>query len=663
MNGLNRNTMLWVIATFALAMLPQLLRMPPAVAALTVLPLAWRVSSEFRGWKPLPPLVRHGLTALALLALFFSYGDLSGRRAAVSLLAVMLALKLIECYRIRDARLVVSFSLFLCATQFLFGQRVMMPVYAGAVTLLALSALTRLQRAEAWRPLGAPPKVRASLKSELGFSLRLLALAVPAGLAFFMLFPRLASPLWGIPETTLDSKSGLSDSMSPGSIQQMFMDDSPAFRATFDGPVPPVNRRYWRGPVFWRFDGRTWRDSFYSRNLLAGVLPAENGADVYRYTVQLEPNERKWLFALDYPALSPERSKVTVDFQIIRRDPVLQLLRYDMVSNPAYEDFPDNLPQELRLHALELPRDVNPRTREMIERWRRESPSHEDLAERAYLYFSRDPFRYTLQAPLLGLHSVDEFLFDTRAGFCEHYASAFAGMMRMAGIPARVVTGYMGGFYNAMGDYMLVRQSDAHAWVEIWLPGKGWTAVDPTAAVSPARIDRGSMGAVEGPRYLLDYPWLREAKNSIDIVQQRWNDWVIEYNAGRQAELFAPLGLGRMTPGTLILALAATLALVGFIVVPLVLRVRGPSEKDPVRKAWLAFLRRLEKAGVAASLSDGPMDLAAAAAVRLPAHRDQIGRVADLYTRCRYAPQPPPVDRLERAVRHFRPNKNGDHVR
>ena len=663
MNDSVRQAMLWVIATFSVAMLPQLLRMPPLVAVLVVLPLAWRIASEARGWKPLPGAVRHSLTVLALLALFFSYGDLSGRRAAVSLLTVMLSLKLIECYRIRDARLLVSFSLFLCATQFLFGQKILMPLYGGAVTVLALVTFARLQRLEAWSQDGGPPPVKASPASELSFALRLLALAVPAGLAFFLLFPRLATPLWGIPETTLDSKSGLSDSMSPGDIQKMFMDDSPAFRVVFDGPIPPAEQRYWRGPVFWRFDGRTWKDSFYSRNLPAGSLPADEGPEIYRYEVQLEPNERKWLFALDYPVAAPEQAKITVDFQVLRQEPVLQLLRYGVVSNPDFRDSPDALPRELELNALHLPEDMNPRTRELVARWQAETPDPEILVQRAYSHFSQDPFRYTLEAPMLGLHSVDEFLFDTRAGFCEHYASAFAVMMRMAGIPSRVVTGYMGGFYNDLGDYLLVRQSDAHAWIEVWLQGRGWTTIDPTAAVSPARVDRGSLGAVPEPRYWFDLPWIRETRNSVDIVQQRWNDWVIEYNAQRQTELLAPLGLSGLTPSGLVIALVAALALIGLVVVPLVLKIRGPTTKDPARKAWLLFLSRLERAGLKTSLSDGPLELAASAGGRLPGQRDAIDRIAGLYARCRYSAEPPPVEGLQRAVRAFRPKKQADVVR
>lgn len=642
------------MATFTLAMLPQLLRMPLPIVTMTLAPLLWRIAAELRNWKPLPALLRHAVTGLALVVLFASYGNLSGRRSAVSLLTVMLALKLIEGYRIRDARLVVSFSLFLCATQFLFGQGIVMPLYGGATVVLALVALTRLQRNEAWsHTAGRAPTVKASLFSELGFGFRLLAVAVPVGLVFFLLFPRLSSPLWGVPETTLDSKSGLSDSMSPGSIQQLFMDDSPAFRAAFEGAAPAAEDLYWRGPVFWRFDGKTWKGGFYGTNVEAVDRPGLSGAP-WSYTVQLEPNERNWLFALDYPVTTPPDVRLTLDYQLIRRDPVIQLTRYAMVSNPDFTDTPQ-LGNTLRQQALELPQESNPRTRNLVERWRLETPDDAAFAQRALNHFNREDFHYSLDAPLLGRHPVDEFLFDTRMGFCEHYASSFAVMMRMAGIPTRVVTGYMGGWYNPLGDYYLVRQSDAHAWTEIWLPGSGWSRVDPTAAVSPLRIQQGSLGALSDPRHLFDYSWLRGMRNSIDIVQQRWNDWVIEYGARQQARLFTPFGLGHATPARLVGLLFVALAVFGAILFPLVLRIRGPARRDPVQKAWHVFLRRLDRAGVASRPSSGPLELAEAAAGKLPGQASSIRRIAGLYTRCRYAPGAPPVSELRRAVKDFRP--------
>lgn len=656
MNDPGRKTILWLIATLLLAMLPQVLSMPVPVLMAAVLPLLWRVGSELNNWKPLPAWVRHGATVLSLATLFLSYGDLSGRRAAVSLLTVMLTLKLVECYRIRDARLVVCFSLFLCATQFLFSQGVLMPFYACATIILATITLTQLQRSEAWSHEGVPPKVKASLISELGFSFRLLALAIPVGLAFFVFFPRLGSPLWGIPDTTLDSKSGLSDSMSPGSIQNLFMDDSPAFRAEFTGPIPESSELYWRGPVFWRFNGETWKGGFYAQNIANSDIPKPS-PDSWSYTVQLEPNERNWLFALDYPVSVPTDSRLTLDFQLIRRDPVTQLIQYEITSNPDFIDAPE-LSGPLRLQALDLPNDRNPRTARLVEQWRRDTPDDQEFIRRVLDHFNQEPFHYSLEAPLLGANSVDEFLFDTRTGYCEHYASAFAVMMRMADIPTRIVTGYQGGWYSDLGNYVLVRQSDAHAWTEVWLPASGWTRVDPTAAVSPLRIQQGSLSALNAPRHLLDYSWLRGMRNSVDIVQQRWNDWVIEYGASRQARLFAPLGLDSMSPAMLVIALFIVTLVFGAIIFPMVMRIRGPGHKDPVVRVWRLFLKKLEKVGITSLPSDGAMELAESASRRLPADSDVIHRIARLYTQSRYSPVVPALTVLKQAVNEFQPKKN-----
>ena len=654
MNIPGHKTVLWLIAMFSVAMLPQMLRMPLPLIVMTLLPLLWRLAAELRGWKPLPALARHGMTAAGLVALFASYGNLTGRRAAVSLLTVMLALKLVECYRIRDARLVVSFSLFLAATQFLFEQGVLMLFYGGAVIVLALVTLTHLQRSEAWAHQGKPPAVKASIFSELGFSLRLLALAVPIGLAFFLFFPRLASPLWGIPETTLDSKSGLSDSMSPGSIQQLFMDDSPAFRVVFDGAIPSQSDLYWRGPVFWRFDGKTWKGSFYGRNIEADQVPA--GERTLDYSVQLEPNERKWLFALDYPVSAPQDARLTLDYQILRRDPVLQLMEYSVSSNPDHVDMPQ-LKQTLRAEAIALPEGSSPRTRSLVERWRQETPGDLAFVRRVLNYFSQEEFYYSLESPLLGNQPVDEFLFDTRQGYCEHFSSAFTVMMRLAGIPARVVTGYQGGWFNDFGNYLLVRQSDAHAWVEVWLPQSGWTRVDPTASVSPARIQQGPLSAFGAPRHLLDFGWILKLRNGTDILQQRWNDWVIEYGARRQETLFSPFGMDRLTPVQLVLILFVATAILSILLIPLVLRIRGPGQKDPVQRIWQKFIRRLRSAGFESLPSTGAMELAEAASIRLPRQSESIYRIAGLYTRYRYSPSPPPLHDLKQAVKEFHPTR------
>jgi transglutaminase-like putative cysteine protease len=651
----DRKTTFWVIAALSVAMAPQIARMPLPLVAMTLFPIVWRIGAELSGWKALPALIRHSATVAALLTLYFSYGNIAGRRAAVSLLTVMLALKLIESYRIRDARLIVSFSLFLCATQFLFDQSILMPVYGAVTVIVALVALTQLHRNESFDPVGGTPPITASITAELGFSFRLLVLAIPVGLAFFLFFPRWVSPLWGIPETTLDSKTGLSDSMSPGSIQSLFMDDSPAFRVEFDGAVPRASELYWRGPVFWSFNGQTWRGGFYSKNLLADSRPDERGAP-WSYTIQLEPNERNWLFALDYPATTPRDSRVTMDFQILRREAVTQLLQYSMVSNPQFIDSPE-LPKTLKAGALDLPDDSNPRTRELVQRWQKNGLQGQELVQRVLDYFNQEAFYYSLDSPLLGEHSVDEFLFETRMGYCEHYASSFTVMMRMAGIPARIVTGYQGGWYNSMGEYLLVRQSDAHAWSEVWFPGSGWKRVDPTSAVSPQRVSQGSLGALSSPRYLLDYNWLRSMKNGVDVVQQRWNDWVIKFGASQQSRMFSPLGLDRATPVVLVAIMFLAIGLFSLILLPFILRVKGPGRKDPLQAVWQKFLRRLKSAGFEPLPSNGALELAQDASLHLPGDSRAIHHIAELYNRYRYSGAPPPLDDLKSAVGEFRPKK------
>ncbi len=648
----------WVIASLFVAMAPQLVTMPIPLLIMTLLPLMWRIGAEIRGWKPLPALVRHGATVLALLTLYFSYGSIAGRRAAISLLTVMLALKLIESYRIRDARLILSFSLFLCTTQFMFHQGILMPFYGVITIIMVLVTLTQLHRNEAFFKLDATPLVRVSLFSELGFSLRLLILAIPVGLAFFLFFPRWVTPLWGIPEAMLDAKSGLSDSMSPGSIQNLFMDDSPAFRVMFDGRIPRPSDLYWRGPVFWDFNGQTWRGGFYGKSLGVASQPDENEAQ-WKYTVQLEPNERHWLFSLDYPATRPRHSRITIDFQILRRQPVTQLLQYSMVSDPVFVDSPE-LGVTLQNSALDLPVDSNPRTRKLIEGWKHEGLDGQAMVRRVLTYFNTEEFRYSLDSPLLGRHPVDEFLFDTRLGYCEHYASAFAVMMRMADIPSRIVTGYQGGWYNEVGQYLLVRQSDAHAWSEVWFPDQGWTRVDPTAAVSPSRIARGSLGALSAPRHLLDYTWLRSFRNGGDIVQQRWNDWVIKFSADGQARMFSSFGLERLTPSMLVATLFVVIGLFSFLLLPFILRVKGPDKKDPLRVVWLKFLKRLKTAGFETLPSSGPIELAHSAAIQLPGDSRSIHHIATLYSRSRYSGTPPPLRQLKDAIKGFHPKKNTD---
>ncbi len=641
------------MATLAIAVYPQAATMPPHLLPLIILPLAWRLLAELRDWKPVPVLIRIAATAFSVFVLIVTYGGLLGRRTAVSLLALMLSLKLLETFSVRDARVIVSLCLFLCTTQFLWSQGMSMIIYGAAVLVASLVSMALLQRREAFKPKGKAPSSGYSLFSELGFSARLLGMAIPLAIILFVFFPRWGSPLWGVPERALDAKSGLSDSMSPGSIQNLFMDDSPAFRANFTGNIPPRGALYWRGPVFWEFDGRQWRGSYYSRNLLADGQPEENNS-VWRYTIQLEPTEQHWIFALDYPVTIPRGTRLTMDYQLYSRRSITQLKSYDMVSNPDFVDSP-TLSNIHRGSALELPEGFNPQTLELVNRWRQETPSDVDFINRVLGHFNQQEFYYTLNPPLLSRHTVDEFLFETRSGFCEHYASAFTVMMRMAGIPARIVTGYQGGWHNTIGNYLLIRQSDAHAWSEVWLPGTGWTRVDPTAAVAPDRIERGAMDAMSSRRYMLDFQWLRAARNGFDFIQRGWNDWVIAFDSVRQRDLFMPFGMSRLNPGHMVAIMVVLVSIVALLILPVIMRLRISGGLDAAGKQWLLFRKKLNDAGVDSSAAMTPEEVNLAASDKLKNHSSRIGEISSLYRNIRYAAQAPEISELESAVREFKP--------
>ena len=604
----------------------------------------------------MPMIVRILATAFAVAALVSTYGGLMGRRAAVSMLVLMLSLKLLETFRIRDARVVASLSLFLCSTQFLFSQGVPMIFYIIACLLSSLIALMYLHRSEAYAMLGKAPETDRKLLTELGFGAGLMALALPVGMVFFLLFPRWGSPLWGLPEDALDARSGLSDSMSPGSIQSLFMDDSPAFRAEFEGGMPRNSDLYWRGPVFTNFDGNSWKASYLSRNLRAETRPDYRTAP-FHYVVQMEPTEQKWLFALDYPALVPRKTKLTVDYQLITLRPVTSLREYDMASDPGFRDNPV-LKQTLLREALELPEGFNPRTAEMMSAWRAEANSDSEIIQRALQHFNQQQFRYTLNPPLLSQHTVDEFLFDTQAGFCEHYASAFTVMMRMAGIPARVVTGYQGGFYNNIGSYVLVRQSDAHAWSEVWVRGSGWSRIDPTAAVAPERVEQGAVNSLDQRRYMLDFQWLRSARNTFDLFQRGWNNWVVTFNSDRQSRLFSIFGWDMLGPAKLVFTMIAIILVIGaiiFMLAPLLLKFRSSKKSDPFVQLWKKFTRKLDKAGFVSRPSMAAMELATKAGSQLNYKEDVILRIAELYSLCRYSRDSGSLAELADLIKHFQP--------
>lgn len=616
----------WLAAALALAMVPHLEHLPWWLGAQFALALAWR-------WQAarVPAFALPGRWVLLLITLvtvgmvLYTYHTLFGRAAGVALLAAMVALKFLELRTLRDGMMLIFLGYFLVMANLLYTQSLPMAAYLLVILVVMLAAQVAVQRQHA----------AITPAALLQISVRMLLQSVPVMLILFVLFPRIPGPLWGLPKDAYSGLTGMSDEMQPGSISQLSQSDAVAFRVRFATAAPSVGQLYWRGPVLWRYDGRTWtRPEEVPR---ATFSYAATGAAV-DYAVILEPHGKRWLFALDLPASVPAEAAVTDSLQLLRSKPVNEVLRYEMRSYPEYRT--GMLSPAERFRALQLPNGGNPRARALAQEWQSRDPRPEVVVRAALKLFREQPFHYTLQPPLLGEEGIDEFLFATRRGFCEHYAGGFVFLMRAAAIPARVVTGYQGGETNALGGYLIVRQSDAHAWAEVWLEERGWVRVDPTAAVAPERVERGLYAAVADPTLLpflvrRDNPWLRQFALGWDSLNNTWNEWVLAYGTDRQREFLSNLGFGPVDWRGMTMAMVVILGCMGLVMVGLyTLRRRPPV--DPVARAYQRFCAKLARRGLARETHEGPLDFAARVADRYPELAARVRLITRLYTGLRY---------------------------
>jgi len=408
--------------------------------------------------------------------------------------------------------------------------------------------------------------------------------------------------------------------------------------------------------VMWDFDGRTW----VAPRVLYGSPTFETTAPPVSYEVTLEPHNKRWLFALDIPGKVPPRAQTSADFQLLALLPVNNRIRYDMVSFLEFTYGHEEHRAALR-RALALPEGFNPRAIQLGRKLRGEHADDRQLVNAALSIFRNERFYYTLTPPmLLGNNPVDEFLFQTRSGFCEHYSSALTVIMRAAGIPARVVTGYQGGEVNQFGNYLIVRQADAHAWTEIWLGTEGWVRVDATAAVSPQRVESGISAAVPrtDPLPLLvrgDFEALRQLRLTWDLMANAWNQWVLGYTPERQRMLLSRVGIDDATWRTLAIVLFCATSIVVLVVSGLMLRQLRVRVRDPAKGAYLRFCEKLRKKGLPRSPEEGPMDYARRLAAARPDLEGPVSSITRLYVRLRYGAEEDAqaLDQLRRQVRQF----------
>ncbi|WP_256775663.1 MULTISPECIES: DUF3488 and transglutaminase-like domain-containing protein [unclassified Stenotrophomonas] len=630
----------WTLASAALGLVPLLLQLPNLLAAIIgVVALATALISRQR---VLPAPLRLLLVMGMLAAIYWQMGARPGRDTGCALLAAMLALKSSELRSLRDARSLLGFALFAPFAAFLLDQG---PLTMGLAVLAALTALLALQRLAHAEGQAPSPRLGGQMRS-VG---RLIALGLPLALAGFWLFPRLAEPLWGIPERAV-GKPGLSDRMDPSQWLDLMADDSPALRVQFYGAVPAPQQRYWRGPVMTHFDGRVWERDRGSQSRPPPAVT--QGGPRWDYQIDYEPTDRRQLVALDLPLLAPPGSDLDADHSLRSRSSLTALTRWRMQSAPATA-YANDLSRYQRQQALQLPAGFNPRTATLAHQWRAEAGNDDAAIVNRALGWIRARFAYTLDTPLLGRDGVDAFLFDQQAGYCQHFSSSFVVLMRNAGIPARVVTGFAGGTRNRYGDYWVVRRMDAHAWAEVWLPGRGWVRVDPTAAVAPERIydtleDRLQAG---GDVSTLEGRWM-QLRQASDWLRRGWNDLVLSFDASRQQQLLRPLGIDKLEPTQLIVVFTLfALAALGWMAW---LLGRGERERDPLLRAWHRLGRRYARRGLARD----PAEPASQWAERIHRQRPDpaLLSLSSRFVRARYAGADVDLTSLLRDLRRHRPS-------
>lgn len=620
---------LLLIISLALVAFPHFLRMPVLISLLCILVITWRLFYEVKNILYPGKLVRFILLLVGVGTVLFSYQTLVGRHAGTALLVLMLCLKLTEFKNKRDAVVIIFLGYFVVITGFLFSQSIPVAIYMLLTVILLTTTLVAFQH-----------KARSQMP-HVKLASRMILYSLPLAGVLFVLFPRVPGPLWGLPEDAYNAKTGISDTMSPGLISSLASSNEVAFRVKFTKNIPASEYRYWRGPVFWFYNGRAW-NAPGRRRLKADFINYQALSDPLSYAITLQPHQQHWAFALDIPAQIPQQAFITPDLQMMFNKKVTETLRYQLTSYTNYY-----LPRYTSVsfdRYLELPGNISPKSRSLVKQWQHQNLSKEQIVDKALNYFANNEFYYSRKSPLLFDDPVDEFLFETKKGYCEHYSSAFTVLMRMAGIPARVVTGYYGGELNPLGEYMIIRQSDAHAWSEVFLQHKGWIRIDPTAVIPPSRIEaeedivRIKPESNQAITITRKTSWLtrslRGVRYTLDSINNTWSQWVIGYNNKKQSAIFNAFGIPEITWKGLstIMFFMLTIMLTIFSFYIFGTRIKN----DPISKIYLRFCQKAARKGLQKQDSETASQFAKRVIDLVPDKKLAIMKITTMYNNLRY---------------------------
>jgi len=654
----DRQALYSLFIALLLSMSPHLGRLPAGFAVLAIFAFGWRYKTITANWQTPGSILRIIIIFSVLFFLFQHYHTLLGRDAGVAMLVALTMLKFLELKTMRDYMLVVFLCLFIALTSFLYSQSLWLGVYLMAVVIILFTVMMFLNHSNREKPF-IMLKRAASM----------VMMGLPVAILLFLLFPRLPGGLFGLPGDSHSGLTGMSDTMKPGSINELNQSEKVAFRVEFNGRLPAAKQRYWRGLVLENYEQGVWKESRLA--MAAGAPISYVKESVIEYSILQEPSNQKWIFALDMPVSKSSEIKWGTGQTLRTTSPVRERQQLQMISATDYK-FTRISDDVLQRNFDKSSVKGEPLAR-LAEELYRQAGSDREYIKAVFDYYRNNEFFYTLQPPILGDKPVQTFMLDTRKGYCEHYASSFTAMMRLAGIPARVVIGYQGGEWNEQGGYLIVRQSDAHAWSEVWLEESGWVRVDPTSAVAPERIEYGlsaiqqlmeqgqPLGNVAGEKLQailagsLFSQTIKGVKLFWDGVNTRWYKWVIDYGSKNQSSLLHWMGFQKTDWSKLVFMLVGLVSLV--VSIQAWILFRRKKIIDPAVRQYQKFCHRLSRVGIDRSSSEGPTSFARRVIRLRPDLQARVMSVTEAYIAIIYAgiTDTKQQQKLARAVQEFRP--------
>jgi len=655
--NLNIHQIMWLALGVVLASLPHWHRLPLWIPISHVSLLAARIYIPYQlpaFWsqqKGTINIIRLIIMFTGVASVYGSYGSLTGRDVGVALLVLLAGFKIFESNSKRDFYISSYLGYFLIITNFFYTQTIPTATYMMFVIIIMTTGLIVFNDTEQ----------QLTLLKRFKLSTTLLIQAIPLLLILFILFPRVNGPLWGIPKDAFDGVTGIDDQMSPGTISKLVQSNDVAFRVTFKDKIPEQSKLYWRGPILWHTDGRKWTTGKNKSDLEPSIV--EFGGEPIHYDVTIEPSNKKWLFGLEMVSKPPDKTYFTHDFQLKTYEEIRTRKAFSLSS---YSTFRLNKEKNSNIErGLMLPGTSHPKTRELASKLRDEFKEPALIIKAALEWLKDKDFVYTLVPPLMTDDMVDEFLFNTRQGFCEHYAAAFTIIMRAAGIPTRIITGYQGGEINPVGNYLIVRQHDAHAWTEVWLENKGWLRIDPTAIVSPIRVSEGINDAL--PEAIINIPlglensetalrlW-QELRNTADMINYKWAQWVLGYSPEQQKRFLQHLGFNSIDWKNLTFSLFVFLGIIVAAIAIYIFR-KTPETIEPARKYYDIFCKKMAAVGLARRSYEGPVDFAQRILTTRQDLESDTQNITNLYVLIRYCSDDNKLLQLKAAIKSFTPAK------